>query len=147
MLIEQRNDLHLHVARTLQTAKFSYSPKDIDIKLLRRHLKITEKSIINYMEDDDDDTSKSYSSQFNDTLGFNNMKLILVKQLTEKLKDIFHHNYPDGAYNGHPAIKYGILMKKSDKNITWEEYLVLIQSFCSTHNQKILLLVSRARLP
>ena len=59
MLIEQRNDIHMNIARLMQYNKFSYMSSKKEVELLKMHLKKTEKSIINYMEDDDNEPSNS----------------------------------------------------------------------------------------
>ena len=77
MLIEQRNDIHLNIARCLQHSKFSYMSQKEEIRLLNLHLKITEKSIINYMDEDDDDILNHKSTEkksFNNNSNDNNNK-------------------------------------------------------------------------
>ena len=126
MLIEQRNDIHLNVAKCLQHNKFSYMPQKEEIRLLKMHLKITEKSIINYMEENDDEKDKD-SRIVKTSFNLNNLKIFYVKELKEKLKAIDYKYDIDEDENPKVnfmhSIKCGILLKKSDKNITWEEYV------------------------
>jgi hypothetical protein len=119
MLIEQKNDIHLSVARLLQNTKFSYIPHNKEIAMLQKHLKITEKSIINYMEEDDDNNQKKVTVE---TLNLNNMKIFQVKEICGKLKaiDLRLEDEID-LTKQNPKIKSGTVNKKSDKNITWEE--------------------------
>ncbi len=120
MLIEQKNDIHLNIARCLQHNKFSYMTQKEELRILDMHLKITEKSIINYMEEDDDDKDKKVKQSFN----LNNLKIFYVKELCEKLKAIDLRLGVDDEENNKiniPTIKCGIIAKKSDKGITWDE--------------------------
>ncbi len=119
MLIEQKNDIHLSVARLLQNTKFSYIPHNKEIAMLQKHLKITEKSIINYMEEDDDNNQKKVTVE---TMNLNNMKIFQVKDICGKLKaiDLRLEDEID-LTKQNPKIKSGTVNKKSDKNITWEE--------------------------
>ena len=50
MLIEQRADIHLSFAKLLQNVKFSYIPHEMEMKMIHKHLKITEKSIITFLD-------------------------------------------------------------------------------------------------
>ena len=117
MLIEQRTDIHLSVARLMQNAKFSYISHEKEMYMLKKHLRITEKSIINYMEDDDnlDEVGQNFYSLSN-----NNMKLVIVNKICEKLK-LIQFRLDDHINRMNPLIKCGAITKKSSKNITWEE--------------------------
>ena len=87
MLIEQRNDIHLNVARIMQYTKFSYLPANVEVDYLKYHLKKTEKSIINYMEEEENELIIN-----NNKIKFstnNNQKIILVKEVIQKLKSIY----------------------------------------------------------
>lgn len=120
MLIEQKNEIHLSVARLLQNTKFSYIPHNKEIMMLQKHLKITEKSIINYMEEDDDNLQcKKVAIE---PLSLNNLKIFQVKDICGRLKAIdlrLEEDYE--LIKNNPKIKSGTVNKKSDKNITWEE--------------------------
>jgi adenylate cyclase 10 len=123
MLIEKRNDIHLQVARKLQDTKFSYMPQSKETYLLQTHLKIAEKSIINYMEEDDDNQNQGSTLTKSKNLSLNSMKILYVKDICEKLKQIdLRINTVDNDYSKRsmPMVKSGALKKKSDKNITWE---------------------------
>jgi predicted ATPase len=125
MLIEQRNDIHLNVARKLQYAKFSYMPHYKEQFQLQTHLRIAEKSIINYMEEDDDiQTDNSLINNKQKTLSLNSLKILIVKDICEKLKVIdlrLDSQEIDISKRSMPIMKSGTLNKKSDKNITWEK--------------------------
>ena len=87
MLIEQRNDIHMNIARLMQYNKFSYMTSKKEVELLKAHLKKTEKSIINYMEDDDNEPSNSKRDEqkYSTTT---NQKIVIVKEICQKLKVI-----------------------------------------------------------
>lgn len=124
MLIEQRNDIHLNIARKLQDAKFSYMPHYKETYQLQTHLRIAEKSIINYMEEDDDSIADSKDNQKQKCLSLNGMKILLVKDICERLRVIdlrLDSNEIDISKRSMPIIKSGATFKKSDKNITWEQ--------------------------
>ena len=94
----------MNIARQMQYSKFSYMTSKREVDLLKSHLKKTEKSIINYMEEDD------------------NQKIVLVKEICQKLKIIDLKLEEDEQVNkGIPLILEGILSKQSDANITWEK--------------------------
>lgn len=119
MLIEQKNDIHLSVARLLQNIKFSYLPPNKEIMMLQKHLKITEKTIINYMEEDDDNLQNR--KVIIGTLNHNNLKILQVKDICSRLKAIdLRLEEDDSLIKYNPNIISGSIMKKSDKNITWE---------------------------
>ena len=119
MLIEQRNDIHMNIARQMQYSKFSYMTSKREVDLLKSHLKKTEKSIINYMEEDDNEPSRGDETKFSTTT---NQKIVLVKEICQKLKIIDLKLEEDEQVNkGIPLILEGILSKQSDANITWEK--------------------------
>jgi len=97
-------------------------PQKDEIRILNKHLKITEKSIINYMEEKNDDKEKKVEKT---SFNLNNLKILYVKELCEKIKAIDLHmgiaNEKTSKPNNIPYIKAGIICKKSDKGITWEE--------------------------
>ena len=121
MLIEQRNEIHLNVARLMQYSKFSYMPAQAEVDLLKYHLKKTEKSIINYMEEDDNE--QIYSNKDIKFSTINNQKIVLVKEVCQKLKAIDMKLDEDDRNNNIGVVFQGILAKKSDSNITWEKYI------------------------
>ncbi len=121
MLIEQRNEIHLKVARCLQHSKFSYMPQKEEIRLLNLHLKITEKSIINYLDEDEDDPNKRQIEK--KSFNINNLKIFYVKELCEKLKSIdlrLNIDEEENFKTNIQLVKSGELCKKSDKGFTWE---------------------------
>ena len=121
MLIEQRNDIHLNVARCLQHNKFSYMSQKDEIRLLNMHLKITEKSIINYMEENDDD-KENKDKVMKESFNLNNLKIYYVKELCERLKsnDLRYNIDDEGNKGSISYIKCGEIYKKSDTGISWE---------------------------
>jgi hypothetical protein len=89
-----------------------------EFELLKRHLSITEKSVINYMEENDEEKDKVEKTSFN----LNNLKIKYVKELCEKLKNVDLRKYEeDSKPTNIPCLISGSIKKKSDKNITWEE--------------------------
>ena len=117
MLIEQRTDIHLSVAKLLQNVKFSYIPHEIEMSMMHKHLKITEKSIINYMEDDNYDIPELEESK---TLNKNNMKIVLVRSINDKLKSI-HLRLDEQILNTNPKIIAGEATRRSSNNISWKK--------------------------
>ena len=124
MLIEQKNEIHLNIARCLQHTKFSFMPQQEELRILNTHLKITEKSIINYMDEDDDDILQKDKKLDKKSSNINNLKIFYVKELCEKLKSIdLRLNLDEDDYfkNAIQIIKSGDILKKSDKGFTWEQ--------------------------
>ena len=95
-----------------------------EIRLLNMHLKITEKSIINYMEENDDELDKKITT-FKESFNLNNLKIYYVKELCERLKTIDLRQNQDEedefGIGNIPILKCGVLDKKSDKGNTWEK--------------------------
>ncbi len=122
MLIEQRTDIHRNIARCMQRTKFSYMPPTEEIRLLNHHLKITEKSIINYMDENDDDLfNKDKQIAEKRSFNLNNLKIFYVKELSEKLKAIdLRLNEEEMHSKNIQLVKFGFVNKKSDKGFTWE---------------------------
>ncbi len=93
-----------------------------EIRVLKKHLKITEKSIINYMEENDDEKDKNALKQ-QQSFNLNNLKIFYVKELCAKLKslDLRFQDEDEILNKGTiPYVKSSILNKKSDKGYTWE---------------------------
>lgn len=149
MLIEQKNDIHLNVARSLQTTNFKYMPHSQEIKFLELHIKTTERTLTSQLEDDDSDAIKKdnavlHLTKKKEELNLNNLKIFIVKDICDRLKVIDLKlemeselaNYPNEGENAlekvkknsnmFQAIKAGYIEKKSDKNITWEYRYVVI---------------------
>jgi len=124
MLIEQRNDIHLNTAKCLQHNEFSYMPYKDELRLLDMHLKITEKTIINYLEENDDEDvyKEGPHSENKQSFNLNNLKIYYVKDLCEKLKEIdLRVNAEGEEVSKNESLKSGILKKKADDYMTWEK--------------------------
>ena len=124
MLIEQRNDIHMQISRLIQKNQVSYLPNMKLEKLnLRKQLENGQKSIIKEMEEApaSDDNNK----ENNEVLNINSLKILIVKEICDKLK--YMKNYSEdeieqveGKDKLAQALKYGMVEKKSDGKITWE---------------------------
>jgi hypothetical protein len=112
MLIEQRTEVHSIIARTLQTSTIRYMSYNSEVKYLYWHLKISQKTLISYIEEDDADENKGLTKQEN--LNINNLKIFLIRDIINRLST---------NDNGKTitCIKSGIIEKKSDKGPTWED--------------------------
>lgn len=114
----------MNIARCLQHTKFSFMPQKEELCILNNHLKISEKSIINYMDEDDDDILRKDKRLDKKSFNINNLKIFYVKELCEKLKSIdLRLNFDEDDYfkNAIQIIKSGDILKKSDKGFTWEQ--------------------------
>ena len=87
MLIEQRSDIHLTSAKLMQYAKFSYISFEMEIQMLHKHLKINKKSIINYIEEeeDDDQSLEKICSKNVKNQNKNNLKILQVSKICDRL--------------------------------------------------------------
>jgi class 3 adenylate cyclase len=156
MLIEQKNDIHMIMARYLQSSEFKYMPHSQEVKLLEHHMKTTEKTLTMQMEEDSDEESnmnmtKMVKKKKHQELNLNNLKIFLVNDICERLKvidmkleteesnhmqnqlinDTFSdvkslQNFSKKNFQLNLSIKGGYIEKKSDKNITWEYRYVVI---------------------
>lgn len=138
MLIEQKNDIHLNIARKMQYSKFSYMSSEQEDAILKSHLKTTEQTILAHMKDKSDvsmgDKKRMLDNQTEDnqdqgsSLNINNMKMILVKEICERLKviDLRLESEDLNQNKSLPVIKCGYLYKKADKYISWEQRFVAI---------------------
>lgn len=117
MLLEQKADIHLNIARLMQSSKFTYRPADVELKILRMHLSRSEKTVDACMEDEDDieDVDKQ---RFN-SLSLSNLKTYFFKELCNKLTN----QDPEEDKN---MLKCGLIAKKSDKGISWEDRFCLM---------------------
>ena len=81
--------------------------------MLHKHLKINKKSIINYIEEEDDDQilEKNYSQNI-ENLNKNNLKILQVSKICDRLKSIYRM-----FSRTNQMIKAGILNKRSNKTI------------------------------
>jgi hypothetical protein len=188
MLIEQKNELHLNAARTLQNPKFRYYTHETEVRLLNLHLRNSERTLLVQMEEDDS-VEESYNKLYrnnmaggnnlnkwamrsddSESLNISNLKIYLVKDIVQKILNIekfknltnpkgrgdhkqrnelrsasFGFKQMDNKAKGKSKsqgkvkdeavdaskesnvnkslkrIISGIIDKKSDKNITWEE--------------------------
>jgi len=138
MLIEQRNDIHINIARKMQYSKFSYMPIEQEDAILKNHLKTTEKTILAHMKDKVDVTLHNkrpsienyteINADAGSSLNINNMKMILVKDICERLKviDLRLESENTKQNKSIPVIKCGYLYKKADKYISWEQRFVAV---------------------
>ena len=132
MLIEQRSEIHMQIASTFQKKNIYYLPsKKVEKNYLRKQLECGQQSIIKGMEENSTEDTK-FSKQ--------SLHILLVHEITEKLKEIKYNGYEDidiepedkKKTNGIDklafALKYGILEKKSDGKITWEKRFFALTS-------------------
>jgi hypothetical protein len=136
MLIEQKNEVHLKVVSNFQKQKFSYYSPSKEVKILENHLRNSERTLLVRLDEDEsveDFYTKIYSNNNDDgnlnkyaikkaegaNLNLNNLKILLVKNITNNLKQMefknrnFRNKNKINLMSGH-------IEKKSDKNITWE---------------------------
>ena len=118
LLIEQKTDIHNNFARSLQSSKFKFMSYDEELKYLIYHLKIAGKNLINYIEEEDDDIYKL--NNLTESLNINNLKIFIIKEIINRLKVRGDNN------NSIVSINSGVVEKKSDKGLTWEEYISII---------------------
>ena len=130
MLIEQRNDIHMQVARLIQKKQISYLPSLKLEKLnLRKQLENGQKSIIKEMEENSSENKDS-----NEILNMQSLKILIVKEICDKLKDIKNTFQDDeieqieGKDKLAMALKYGMVDKKSDGKLTWETRFFVLTS-------------------
>ena len=126
MLIEQRSEIHMQIANTFQKKSIYYLPsKKVEKNYLRKQLECGQLSIIRDMEEKSDEDQNQFTKQ--------SLQILLVHEITEKLKEIKNYGYEDidpdpedknkndGIDKLAVTIKYGILEKKSEGKITWEK--------------------------
>ena len=124
MLIEQRNDIHMQITRLIQKNQVSYLPSLKLEKLnLRKQLENGQKSIIKEMEESPTEDNKFKDNQ--EVLNINSLKILIVKEICDKLKNIKIYSDDEieqieGKDKLAQALKYGMVEKKSDGKITWE---------------------------
>ena len=125
MLVEQRSEIHMQIANVHQKKIIYYLPsKKVERNYLRKQIECGQQSIIKGMEENIEEDNK-FDKQ--------SLHILLVHEITEKLKEIKTNGYEDidpdlkdktktkGIDKLAFAIKYGILEKKSDGKITWEK--------------------------
>ena len=126
MLIEQRSEIHMQISRTFQKKNIYYlTSKKVEKNYLRKQIECGQQSIIKGMEE----KVTAEDSKFTK----NSLQILLVHEITEKLKEIKNYGYEDLDQDPDDttkiektdklalAIKYGILEKKSEGKITWEK--------------------------
>lgn len=127
MLVETKNEIHIKVARLMESSKFTYLPKEMENDLLNFHLMEEEKTILDHM----DDTKDKEEQQI---LKDANLRIQVLKETTDKIKDIDLKTDEFGSTDlgggivskrSMPIIKCGTIEKKSDKGITWENRFVI----------------------
>lgn len=144
MLTEQKTNLHLKIVDILQKSKFSYLPYKIEKHNFTRQLQSGQVSIMKIMNEIDVDDTSSYNSNStnnilikNRTINESALKVLLVKQTCDKLRDIDEINTDEmenenlslkGKEKLSHAIIYGTFDKKSDGKITWESRFFVMTS-------------------
>lgn len=98
MLIEQKTEIHSVLARSMQFNKFKYLPHEKEVKIIEKHLKNSEKTLMTQMQDDIYEIMKNDKGMIHlqlmieklkeNDLNINNMKMISLKNICEKLKYI-----------------------------------------------------------
>ena len=134
MLIEQRSEIHMEIANCFQKKTIYYLPsKKVEKNYLRKQLECGQQSIIKGMEEKNEEDNK-FTKQ--------SLHILLIHEITEKLKEIKNNGYEDVEIEMDPedkkksdgidklslAIKYGILEKKSEGKITWEKRFFALTS-------------------
>ena len=128
MLIEQRNEIHMQISRLIQKKQVSYLPSlKLEKMNLRKQLENGQKSIIKEMEEHPADDN-------NETLNIQSLKILIVKEICDKLKNIKSSLLDDeieqieGKDKLAIALKYGMVDKKSDGKLTWETRFFVLTS-------------------
>ena len=129
MLIEQRNEIHMQISRLIQRRQISYLPSIKLEKLnLRKQLENGQKSIIKEMEENTENKDNT------EILNIQSLKILIVKEICDKLKDIKNYFQDDeieqieGKDKLRNALKYGMVDKKSDGKLTWETRFFVLTS-------------------
>jgi hypothetical protein len=101
----------------MQSSNIKYMSHSEEVKYLMYHLRTGEKSLMNYMEEEDGEQKLNINIERD--LNLNNLKIFLIKDIVNKLREA-------GENNNHiVSIKSGVVGKKSDKGVSWEEYVIL----------------------
>ena len=116
----------MQISRTFQKKNIYYlTSKKVEKNYLRKQIECGQQSIIKGMEE----KVTAEDSKFTK----NSLQILLVHEITEKLKEIKNYGYEDLDQDPDDttkiektdklalAIKYGILEKKSEGKITWEK--------------------------
>ena len=124
MLVETKNEIHLKVARLMESSKFNYLPKQMETNLLNFHLIEEEKTILDHLSDTNEEKNEQIKKEAN-------LKIKVLKETTDKIKDIdlrvneIEDNIKSNnseiviSKSSMPIIKHGTIEKKSDKGISW----------------------------
>ena len=139
MLIQQKSEIHMKIARLMQKNNLNYLSNKIEKIILKKHLELGEKSIVREMEQTENEEEEETKSKLsyntnnekiknnNNNINLNALKIILVKEICDKLRDIklkISDNEEIEHYIGKEkllyTIKHGMIDKKSDGKITWE---------------------------
>ena len=136
MLIEQRSEIHMQIARIYEKRKIYYlTTKRQEKKYLRRQIECGQQSIIKGMEE----TNNNYDED-ESKISKQSLQILLVCEITDKLKEIKNYGYNEvdedpedktkikGIDKLALALKYGIIEKKSDGKITWEKRFFALTS-------------------
>ena len=130
MLVETKNEIHLKVARLMESSKLNYLPKKMETDLLNFHLIEEEKTILDHLSDTKEDKIEQIKKEAN-------LKIKVLKETTDKIKDIdLRVNEIDDISKNEnsdiviskgsmPIVKHGTIEKKSDKGITWVPRFVI----------------------
>ena len=84
MLVEQKTDIHAKIARKMEFSKFSYMSKNIEHDILKKHLEMSEKTIMSVTEETDEENLNTDIFNGNIT----NQKILVTKDIIAKLKII-----------------------------------------------------------
>ena len=137
MLIKQKSEIHLKLAKLMQKNQLSYLPNHkLEKIILKKHLELGQNSIVFEIERTEKDTKsknniekKNLKNNNNNTnnINLNALKIVLVKDICDKLRDIqlkiIENDEIEPIFGKDKlsyTIKYGMLEKKSDGKITWE---------------------------
>ena len=113
-------------------------PIEQEDAILKNHLKTTERTILAHMQDKvdvnleeknrTDENNIDINSDTGSSLNINNMKMIVVKDICERLKiiDLRLESQDIKQNKSLPVIKCGYLYKRADKYISWEQRFVAI---------------------
>ena len=136
MLIEQRSEIHMQIARIYEKRKIYYlTTKKQEKKYLRKQIECGQKSIIKGMEE----TNKNFDED-ESKISKQSLQILLVCEITDKLKEIKNYGYNEieddpedktkieGIDKLALTLKYGIIEKKSDGKITWEKRFFALTS-------------------
>ena len=131
LLVEQKTDIHEKVAIKMEFSKYRYLPKNIESRLLERHLEASEQTI---MRSIDENNNKEKCTNLA------NRKIKITKEIIEKLKIIelkitsSYHEIDNNIFR--PKILFANIVKKDEHGGKKEDrYAILTNNkFCYYHN-------------